>query len=211
MKVREIITERQQLNEVAPLAFLAPYLPAALAWIATAGWFAILAAGAAAWSTYETIAKMKGIVETEGPDPTKWSPETQYEVASDIAASAVAAALGPAWSAAKKTYDKVWKSTPPEIKKQVFDKALPEINKVIEKTGVKAKNPNLVDKPYSKDAAPVAKDPNKVERPYSKDSAPDAPTTSTPPPGGAGAFSQMAQQMTKTTKNPNRVERPFSK
>jgi len=211
MKVREIITERQQLNEVAPLAFLAPYLPAALAWIATAGWFAILAAGAAAWSTYETIAKMKGIVETEGPDPTKWSPETQYEVASDIAASAVAAALGPAWSAAKKTYDKVWKSTPPEIKKQVFDKALPEINKVIEKTGVKAKNPNLVDKPYSKDAAPVAKDPNKVERPYSKDSAPDAPTTATPPPGGAGAFSQMAQQMTKTTKNPNRVERPFSK
>jgi hypothetical protein len=210
MKVREIITERQQLNEVAPLAFLAPYLPAALAWIATAGWFAILAAGAAAWSTYETIAKMKGIVETEGPDPTKWSPETQYEVASDIAASAVAAALGPAWSAAKKTYDKVWKSTPPEIKKQVFDKALPEINKVIEKTGVKAKNPNLVDKPYSKDAAPVAKDPNKVERPFSKDAAPTSPSTA-PPPGGAGAFSQMAQQMSKTTKNPNRVERPFSK
>ena len=209
MKVREIITERQQLNEVAPLAFLAPYLPSALAWIATAGWFAILAWGAAAWSTYETIAKMKGIVETEGADPTKWSPETQEDVAGDIAATALAAALGPAWSMAKKTYDRVWKSTPPEIKKQVFDKAIPEINKVIEKTGVKAKNPNLVDKPYSKDAAPVAKDPNKVERPYSKD-APAAPTT-TPPPGGAGAFSQMAQQMTKAPKNPNRVERPFSK
>ena len=209
MKVREIITERQQLNEAAPLLFLAPYLPAALAWIATASWFALLAWGAAAWSTYETIAKMKGIVETEGPDPTKWSPATQEDVAGDIAATALAAALGPAWTAAKKTYDKVWKSTPPEIKKQVFDKAIPEINKVIEKTGVKAKNPNLVDKPYSKDAAPVAKDPNKVERPYSKD-APTASTT-TPPPGGAGAFSQMAQQMTKTTKNPNRVERPFSK
>jgi hypothetical protein len=151
---------------------------------------------------------MKGIVETEGADPTKWSPETQEDVAGDIAATALAAALGPAWSMAKKTYDRVWKSTPPEIKKQVFDKAIPEINKVIEKTGVKAKNPNLVDKPYSKDAAPVAKDPNKVERPYSKD-APAAPTT--PPPGGAGAFSQMAQQMSKTPKNPNRVERPFSK
>lgn len=209
MKVREIITERQQLNEAAPLAFLAAYLPAALAWIATASWFAILAWGVAAWSTYETIAKMKGIVETEGPDPTKWSPETQYEVASDIAASALAAALGPAWAAVKKTYDKVWKSTPPEIKKQVFDKAIPDIEKVIAKTGVKPKNPNLVDKPYSKDTAPAAKDPNKVERPFSKD-APSASTT-TAPSGGAGAFSQMAQQMTKTAKNPNRVERPFSK
>lgn len=199
MKVREIIAERQQLTEAAPLAFLAPYLPAALAWIATAGWLTILGWGVAAWSTAETVIKMKGIVEAEGTDPTKWKPETQYDVAGDIAATAVAAALGPAWKAAKGTYDKVWKTTPPEIKKEAFDKAIPEIEKVIAKTGVKPKDPNLVDKPFSKDVpaattaepkvAPKVRDPNKVERPYSK----EVPST-TPP-----------------VKDPNRVERPFSK
>lgn len=210
MKVREIITERQKLNEVAPLAFLAPYLPAAAAWIATASWFSVMAWAAAVWSTYETIDKIKGIVEAEGPNPFKWSPETTEDLGWDMLATASAAALGPAWAGVKKLYSKAWKSTPPEIKKQVFDKSIPEINKVIAKTGVKPKNPNLVDKPYSKDTAPTAKDPNKVERPFSKD-APAASTTTTPPPGGAGAFNQMAQQMSKPARNPNRVERPFSK
>lgn len=174
MKVAEIISERQRLNEAAPLAFLAPYLPAALAWIATASWLAIIGWGLAAWSTAETVLKIKGIVEAEGTDPTKWSPETQYDVASDIAATAVAAALGPAWKAAKGMYDKVWKTTPDNIKKEVFNKSVPEIEKVIAKTGVKPKDPNLIDRPYSKEvpstaapsANPAAKDPNKIERPF---------------------------------------------
>jgi len=95
MKIRELIESRQQLNEFAPLAIapfaaLAPYLPTALAWVATASLSAILTV-AGAYLTGEFI---KDIAQREGLDPRRWSKQTRDSVLEEAVQQILFTVLG---------------------------------------------------------------------------------------------------------------------
>jgi hypothetical protein len=97
MKIRELVESRQQLNEFAPLAIapfaaLAPYLPTALAWVATASVGAILTV-AGAYLTGEFI---KDIAQREGLDPRRWSKQTRDSVLEEAVQQILFTVLGAA-------------------------------------------------------------------------------------------------------------------
>jgi hypothetical protein len=194
MRLREI-TETRQLNEVAPLAFLAPVLPGAVAWIATAslvevGLWAVSAYGA--WTTAKEIQKA---IDENGPDPSNWPTELQDDLLGQIIGGALLAAA----PVLKPLFQKMWSKVPADVKRVAFDKLKPRLQKELEKTANKSagspgtKNPNNIERPFSKDAG--TKTPNSIERPFSKDPAAVSPANSAGLP----------------PKNPNLVDRPYQK
>jgi hypothetical protein len=90
MKIRELVESRQQLNEFAPLAALAPYLPSAVGWLAGASTGAIITWMLGAYSGYEVGALIRDIVRRDGSDPSRWSEES----VNSVIVTAVATALG---------------------------------------------------------------------------------------------------------------------
>lgn len=92
MKISELLRE-QQLNEAVPLAFLLPYLPAGLAWIASASAMTIVTWVLAGWSGYSVGEYISDTVAKEGPDPRQWSDETKSQLAKDIIVEALFVAV----------------------------------------------------------------------------------------------------------------------
>ena len=92
MKISELLRE-QQLNEAAPLAFLLPYLPAGLAWIASASAMTIVTWVLAGWGGYSVGEYISDTVAKEGPDPRQWTDETKSELAKNIIVEALFVAV----------------------------------------------------------------------------------------------------------------------
>ncbi len=188
MRANEFIVERKQLNELAPLAFLAPSLPPALGFIATAGLGSIAMWALTAYATMDTVNDMRRAAEKSGSNnPLDWPEDIQFELLGSFIGMALFASL----PFLKSGWNKIWNKIPNDAKKEAFEKVAPTIQKNLDK-------------------AP-AKDPNKIDRPFSKDAAPAQPTGTTPPPGGTGAFDKMAKDLTSKPKNPNWVEKPYQK
>lgn len=199
MRLREI-TETKQLNEVAPLAFLAPALPASLAWIASAGLGTIALWAVSAYSTWMTLKDIDNAIQTSGPNPGDWPEGLQFELLGQI----IAAALFAVAPALKTPFLSAWSKVSDSVKRVAFLKAKPKLEAELLKAANKpagasgggtagTKNPNRVDRPFSKDQ-PV-KDPNRIEKPFSKDA--DAVSKA----NSAGA----------PPKNPNLIDRPYQK
>lgn len=183
MRLREI-TETRQLNEVAPLALLAPVLPASLAWIATATIVDIALWALSAYSAWMTGKEIEKAIIDNGPDPSTWPTELQDDLIGQIIGGAIfsiAPVLKPA-------FQKVWNEVPANLKRMAFDKLKPRLQKELEKT---------VNKPAGTPGGGTAgtKDPNRIEKPFSKE--PDAVS----PANSAG----------KPPKNPNLIDRPYQK
>ena len=194
MKVREIIAERKQLDE---LFFVPPAIMAIGAAIGrTVAWRVFMTAFNA-YSVYELTTSLIEIIEKNQYDVDKMD-------AFDWALAAVYIGFG-TWSAkagikdAKQLFDMMPAST-----KQQFGNWV--------KTTFEGKVKEEIAKKAATTAAPKAastapKNPNLVDKPFSK----DAPVSATPTPG-TGAFDKMATDLTKTKpKNPNLVDRPYSK
>lgn len=186
MRLREI-TETRQLNEVAPLALLAPLLPPALGWIATASLVEIALWALSAYSAWVTGKEIEKAINDNGPDPSKWPIELQDDLIGQIIGGAIFSAA----PLLKPAFQKAWGKVPSDIKRMAFGKLKPRLQKELEKTSTK--NPNSIERPFSKDAP--AKDANRVERPFSKEPNTVSPANSagTPP------------------KNPNLIDRPYQK
>ena len=184
MKIREV-TESKQLNEVAPLAFLAPMLPASLAWIGSAGLGTIALWAISAVSTWLTIQDIKNAVATSGPNPGDWPEDLQFELLGQI----VGAALFASAPFLKKPFLSAWSKMSNGVKRTVFAKVKPKLEAELAKAANKpagasgggtagTKNPNQVERPFSKDASVVSpansagkppKNPNLIDRPYQKE------------------------------------------
>jgi len=128
MKIHELLNE-QQLNEAAPLAFLVPYLPPALSWIATASAMTIVTWVLAGWSGYSVGEYIRDTVRREGKDPRAWSDETKSDLAKDIIVEAIFAALPIALAtkigrASIASAVSLW---PSSITQSAFEKMLPRI------------------------------------------------------------------------------------
>jgi hypothetical protein len=204
MRIREV-TESRQLNEVAPLAFLAPMLPASLAWIGSAGLGTVALWAVSAVSTWLTIKDIDNAIATSGPNPGDWPEDLQFELLGQI----VGAALFATAPMLKKPFLSAWSKMSDGIKRTVFAKVKPKLEAELAKAANKpagasgggtagTKDPNRVDRPFSKDAAGTspAKNPNQVERPFSKDASTVSPANSAGRPA---------------PKNPNLVDRPYQK
>jgi hypothetical protein len=194
MRAKEFLAERQQVNEIV---FIPPAIAALGAAIGqTVAWRAFMVAFNA-YSVYELVKALVEIIEKNQYDVNKMD-------GFDWALAAVYIGFG-TWSAkvgirdAKQLFDMMpasakqtfgnWVKTTFEgkVKEEIAKKAATTAAKPAASTA--PKNPNLVDKPFSK----------------------DAPVPATPTPG-ASAFDRMATDLTKTKpKNPNLVDRPFSK
>jgi hypothetical protein len=92
VKISELLRE-QQLNEAVPLAFLLPYLPQGLAWIASASAMTIVTWVLAGWSGYSVGEYIRDTVAKEGPDPRQWSDETKRDLAQNIIVEALFVAV----------------------------------------------------------------------------------------------------------------------
>ena len=124
MKIRELVESRQQLNEFAPLAVFAPYLPAALGWLATASVGAIISWILGAWGGYEAVTLIRDIHRRDGLDPRQWSKQS----VDSVLEMAVWTALGPA--VANRIGRKVVASAvgmwPVDMKQKILD-SIPEL------------------------------------------------------------------------------------
>ncbi len=192
MRAKEFIQERSQLNEIAPLALLAPVLPASLAWIASASLGTVAMWALSAYGAYTTAQEIQNAVKTTGSaDPTSWPEELQFDLLGQI----VGVALFASMPMLKDKWNSLWKKVPAEMKKDAMKKVMPEIEKAIEKT---------VNKPAGKSgggtAGTVPKDPNKIERPYNTE--PNTVNKATPQP---------TTPQPATPKNPNWTEKPYQK
>jgi hypothetical protein len=128
MKIHELLRE-QQLDEAAPLAFLAPWLPQGLAWIAGASAMTIVTWVLAGWGGYSVGEYIKDTVTKEGPDPRRWSAETKSQLATDIIVEAIFAALPIAVSTkiGRGAIASVIALWPNAVTQQAFEKMLPRI------------------------------------------------------------------------------------
>jgi len=128
MKIHELLRE-QRLDEAAPLAFLLPYLPQGLAWIAGASAMTIVTWVLAGWGGYSVGEYITDTVRREGPDPRRWSAETKSELAKDIIVEAIFAALPIAVSTkiGRGAIASVIALWPNAVTQQAFEKMLPRI------------------------------------------------------------------------------------
>ena len=132
MKISELLRE-QQLDEAAPLAFLLPYLPQGLSWIAGASAMSIVTWVLAGWSGYSVGEYISNTVAKEGPDPRRWSADTKSELAKDIIVEAIFAALPIAVSTkiGRGAIASVIALWPSAVTQQAFEKMLPRIQSEI--------------------------------------------------------------------------------
>jgi hypothetical protein len=198
MRAKEFLAERQKLDEFIPILAGIPAATVAVieAAIGKTAWTMIVA-GINAWFLADSI---KVIVETIhknnydvdqmgwedwfylvlGMAGTYWGVKYLAGMKDRIIAAIPASAKEALGNYFKTTFEKKVKE---EIAKKAATTAAPKA------ASTAPKNPNLVDKPFSK----------------------DAPVPATPTPG-ASAFDRMATDLTKTKpKNPNLVDRPYSK
>jgi hypothetical protein len=128
MKISELLNE-QRLDEAAPLAFLLPYLPQGLAWLAGASAMSIVTWVLAGWGGYSVGEYIKDTVAKEGPDPRRWSAETKSQLATDIIVEAIFAALPIAVSTkiGRGAIASVISLWPNSVTQQAFEKMLPRI------------------------------------------------------------------------------------
>ena len=134
MKISELLNE-QRLDEAAPLAFLAPYLPQGLAWIATASTMAIVTWVLAGWGGYSVGEYISDTVAKEGPDPRGWTEETKSNLVKDIVTEALFAALPVAVSTkiGRRAIASVIALWPNSVTQQAWEKMLPRIQDSIAK------------------------------------------------------------------------------
>ena len=132
MKISELLRE-QQLNEVAPLAFLLPYLPAGLSWIAGASAMTIVIWVMAGWGGYSVGEYITDTVRKEGPDPRQWSDETKRDLAQDIIVEAlfVAVPLALRSKIGKAAIAGAVSMWPNAVTQQAYEKMLPRIEDII--------------------------------------------------------------------------------
>lgn len=128
MKISELLRE-QQLNEAVPLAFLLPYLPAGLAWIASASAMTIVTWVLAGWGGYNVGEYIRDTVRKEGADPRRWSEETKSDLVKDIVTEALFAALPIAVSTkiGRKAIASVIALWPNAVTQQAYEEMLPRI------------------------------------------------------------------------------------
>jgi hypothetical protein len=128
MKIHELLNE-QQLDEAAPLAFLAPFLPKALAFLAGASAMTIVGWVLAGWGGYSVGEFIADTVRREGADPRKWSDETRSNLAKDIIVEAIFAALPIAVSTkiGRGAIASVIALWPSAVTQSAFEKMLPRI------------------------------------------------------------------------------------
>jgi hypothetical protein len=192
MRAKEFLAERQQLDEFVPLAIAALWTTVK----ATVVWRAFIAA-LNAYGVYELVTGLADIIIRNHQDIDNMSGEDWFVAVVLILASPWLIKAG--LQSPKQFIDLVPAST-----KQKFGAWV--------KTTFEGKVKEEIAKKTAATAAPKAasttpKNPNLVDKPFSK----DAPIPATPAPG-AGAFNKMATDLTKTKpKNPNLVDRPFSK
>jgi len=134
MKISELLNE-QRLDEAAPLAFLAPWLPQGLAWIAGASAMSIVTWVLAGWGGYSVGEYITDTVAKEGPDPRRWSAETKSQLATDIIVEAIFAALPIAVSTkiGRGAIASVISLWPNAVTQQAFEKMLPRIEDTLAK------------------------------------------------------------------------------
>ena len=135
MKISELLRE-QQLKEAAPLAWLLPYLPQGLAWIASASAMTIVTWVLAGWGGYNVGEFIADTVSREGGDPRKWSAETKDNLVKDIVVEAVFAALPVAVSTkiGRRALASVIALWPSAVTQQAWEKMLPRIEQTIQTT-----------------------------------------------------------------------------
>ena len=133
MKISELLRE-QQLNEAVPLAFLLPYLPAGLAWIAGASAMTIVTWVMAGWGGYSVGEYITDTVRKEGPDPRQWSDETKRDLALDIIVEAlfVAVPLALRSKIGKAAIAGAVSMWPNAVTQQAYEKMLPRIEDIID-------------------------------------------------------------------------------
>jgi hypothetical protein len=202
MKVREIITERQQLDE---LFFIPPAIVAL--WTATKASLVFRAFMVAfnAWSLVELVTGIIGVIERTGLDIDKmdWQDWAVVVITVVFGKMIVKAGL----RTPKDLIDLMPGSTKQQfgnwVKTTFEGKVKEEIAKKAATTAATKpaastapKNPNLVDKPFSKDA-PTAL--SQAERDAHR--------------AAGGTFDTQTGQKIPLSKprNPNLVDRPFSK
>jgi len=194
MRAKEFIAERQQLDEFA-FAIPAVISAALETALGRALWTAFMTA-LEAYTIYEMVTAIVGKIQ-----------EKQYNIdrmdALDWLEVVVYAALG-GWAGKGllSQKDKIIAMIPTSTKETMGNYFKSKFEKQV-KDEIAKKSATATPKP----ASTGPKDPNKIDRPFSK----DAPASTTPPTGGTGAFNQMAQDLTKKPKNPNLVDRPYSK
>ena len=134
MKIHELLNE-QRLDEAAPLAFLLPYLPQGLAWLAGASAMSIVTWVLAGWGGYSVGEYIKDTVAKEGPDPRRWSAETKSDLAKDIIVEAIFAALPIAISTkiGRGAIASVIALWPNAVTHTAFEKMLPRIQDTLAK------------------------------------------------------------------------------
>lgn len=132
MKISELLRE-QQLNEVAPLAFLLPFLPAGLSWIAGASAMTIVIWVMAGWGGYSVGEYITDTVRKEGPDPRQWSDETKRDLAQNIIVEAlfVAVPLALRSKIGKAAIAGAVSMWPNAVTQQAYEKMLPRIEDII--------------------------------------------------------------------------------
>ena len=134
MKISELLNE-QQLDEAAPLAFLLPYLPQGLAWIAGASAMSIVTWVLAGWGGYSVGEYISDTVAKEGPDPRGWTEETKSNLVKDIVTEALFAALPVAVSTkiGRRAIASVIALWPNAVTMQAWEKMLPRIEDTLAK------------------------------------------------------------------------------
>ncbi len=151
MRLREI-TETKQVNELAPLAAIGLG-----AGVGALTWTVVMAA-VDAYFIYDAGREINQILSKYGYDTSKVSDDDWWEISIVVVATGIALA---APALGKWTRAMVSKYMPESIKKKTMEL-------------VKSK---VIDK-FSKEKPPVAKDPNKIERPFSKDADAVSPANS---------------------------------
>ena len=134
MKISELLRE-QQLNEAVPLAFLLPYLPAGLSWIAGASAMTVVTWVLAGWGGYSVGEYITDTVRKEGPDPRQWSDETKRDLAQNIIVEAlfVAVPLALRSKIGKAAIAGAVSMWPNAVTQQAYEKMLPRIEDIIAK------------------------------------------------------------------------------
>ena len=135
MKISELLGE-QRIDEAAPLAFLLPYLPQSVAWIATASAMTIVTWVLAGWGGYNVGEFVKDTVSREGADPRAGSQETRDNLVKDIVVEAVFAALplAVATKIGRRAIASVIALWPSSVTQSAWEKFLPKITDSIQTT-----------------------------------------------------------------------------
>jgi hypothetical protein len=194
MRAKEFLAERQKLDE---WFFIPPAIKALGIAIGNTALWKIFWTSFTVYSVYDLVKAFVEVFEKNQYDLDKMDALAWFEAAAYVALTYVTAKSG--IKSAKELISLIpvsvqqkfgaWAKTTFEgkVKEEIAKKAATTAAKPAASTA--PKNPNLVDKPFSK----------------------DAPVPATPTPG-ASAFDRMATDLTKTKpKNPNLVDRPFSK